>query len=145
MFRKLLAIAAAVMAAVLGLLAGRMVAQWRAQSAAGASLHIEPPSRRVRARDLMPGLMAALRTRDRPWSYLHVPPWLAAFAVNFAFAALQGEMKPFMRSLGLRVEPDDDFERPTTGAPAEVWTREAPPAPPERAATVAEGFRPFAP
>ena len=30
--------------------------------------------------------VAALRVGDRPWSYLHIPPWLAAFVVNFAVA-----------------------------------------------------------
>ena len=49
-----------------------------------------------------------MRVRDRPWSWLHIPSWLAAFAVNFAVAAVgsdlqklremaeQGQMPPFI-------------------------------------------------
>jgi hypothetical protein len=53
----------------------------------------------------MPGLVAALRVHDRPWSFLHIPSWLAAFTVNFAFTALGRELGPLFGAL--RGDSDD--------------------------------------
>ena len=144
MLRKLFTIALALIAAMLGVLAGRMVAQMRTR-AAGAQVAPQPVNGRVHPRDVMPGLVAALRVRDRPWSYLHVPPWLAAFSVNFAFAALRSEVAPWMRALGISMGHEAEGEHEQPPARGEVWTAEtAPPPEPPRSQPPAEGFRPFA-
>jgi hypothetical protein len=47
---------------------------------------------RVRPQDVVPGVVAAFRVGDPPWSWFHIPRWLAAFGVNFATAALSGDL-----------------------------------------------------
>ena len=87
-FRRVLL---AVAFAALGAAAGRFFAESRRR--ADAEEPFDPAASAASAaampglRDLIPGLVAALRVGDRPWSYLHLPPWLAAFAVNFVVAA----------------------------------------------------------
>lgn len=95
MFRRLAAILFALFAALAGAFAGRAVADLRRQSAAGQRLAFNAQATQLKPRDVMPGIIAALRVRDRPWSYLHIPAWLAAFVVNFAVAALSRELHPF--------------------------------------------------
>jgi len=68
----------------------------------------------LRPRDVIPGLVAALRVHDKPWSFLHIPAWLAAFAVNFGLAAMGRELGPLGNSLR---GGDDGW-----GRPAPRWT-----------------------
>jgi hypothetical protein len=144
MLRRLMTVLAAIAFAILGALVGRLVADLRRQSEAQEQRHVELDSMSVRPRDVMPGLVAALRVRDRPWSYLHIPSWLAAFSVNFAFAALSHELGPLLRTL--RGEDGDDEEdewrRPYPApAPSTEWSQ--PPRGP-RAPEPTPGFQPFA-
>jgi hypothetical protein len=95
-----------IIAAVGGAILGRMAADARRQREAGESF--QPGAVQLKPQDLIPGIVAAMRVRDRPWSWLHIPSWLAAFAVNFAVGAIgsdlqrlremaeRGEMPPFM-------------------------------------------------
>jgi len=95
-----------IIAGVCGAVAGRMAADARRQREAGESF--KPGSVTLRPQDLIPGIIAAMRVRDRPWSWLHIPSWFAAFAVNFAVGAVgsdlqrlremaeRGEMPPFI-------------------------------------------------
>jgi hypothetical protein len=118
MFRRLFAILYALVAALAGAVLGKLVADARRQSASGEEMHLDMDVTALHPRDVMPGVIAALRVRDRPWSFLHIPSWLAAFSVNFAFAALAHELGPLFRTL--RGESDDDSYR-MEGAPAS-WT-----------------------
>ncbi len=146
---KVRTVVVAVGCALLGAAAGRAVVQWRSQAAAGRPPRIDLETLQPRPREVIPGLVAALRVHDRPWSYLHIPSWLAAFAVNVAVGALAQEMAPVLRALGI----DAPGEPQPTGSTArvngtraagsvstEVWTAEAIPLPPEP--VPAPGFRP---
>src|SRR5690606_25008292 len=53
---------------------------------------VDPMQVRLRVQDVVPGLVAAFRVTDAPWSWFHIPPWLAAFAVNFGVGALGGDL-----------------------------------------------------
>ena len=80
-------------AAVAGAVAGRVAAEARRRRDAGEPVtDIDFSSITLRAQDLVPGLVAALRVRDRPWSWFHIPSWLAAFGVNFGIAAVGGDL-----------------------------------------------------
>ncbi len=87
---------------VLGAAAGRIAADVRKQQAAG-----EEPSQinldgiDLHPRDIAPGIFAAMRVTSAPWSWLHVPPWLAAFAVNFAFVGFAKELGSLKDMSGL--------------------------------------------
>ncbi|MEZ4553926.1 MAG: hypothetical protein R3B59_08465 [Dehalococcoidia bacterium] len=112
---RLFKILFAVAAGVAGALAGRYVARLRHKPAhefeAEAQGALSEPA--LRPRDVIPGLIAALRVHDRPWSYLHIPAWLAAFAVNFGLAAAGREFGPLASSL--RGEEDGwGWRRPAT-------------------------------
>jgi hypothetical protein len=133
------AVATAAACALLGALAGRIAAAAREQAAAGEPLRLQPAQVTVHGRDLVPGMIAALRVNDRPWSYLGVPAWLAAFVVNFSLIALSRELEPVIGLLrgGLReLGPD---ARPSGG----VWTVEAVPSAVEPPGD-AGAFHPFA-
>ena len=90
--------------------------------------------------EIVPGLVAATRVRNRPWSFLGIPPWAAAFAVNFLIAAMGGSLSEALERAGFATPeapplvfddfpPDADAAR--GGAPL-------PPDPPPD-----EGFTPF--
>ncbi len=95
-----------IIAAVGGAVAGRMAADARRKREAGEPF--QPGAVTLKPQDLIPGIVAAMRVRDKPWSLLRVPSWLAAFAVNFAVGAVgsdlqrlremaeRGEMPPFI-------------------------------------------------
>lgn len=74
--------------AVAGAVAGRMAANAQRRAAGddrppgGTSLTGLGPQA------VIPGLIAATRVGERPWSLLHIPPWLAAGVVNFIVAAM---------------------------------------------------------
>lgn len=93
MMRRLRVAFAALLAAALGAVAGRMAADLRRSAAAGEALAIDPGGFELRPQDIVPGIVAAMRVGDRPWSFLHIPPWMAAFFVSFTVAA-------FMREIG---------------------------------------------
>lgn len=114
MRRRVTGILFAALAGVAGALAGRYVARLRRDSEAEptAESHAEAGEPPLRPRDVIPGLIAALRVHDRPWSYLHIPAWLAAFAVNFGLAAMRPELGPFANSS--RGEGGWGWRRPAT-------------------------------
>ncbi len=146
MIRRLRSLLLVLLAAGLGAVAGRVALEVRHRIDAG-----EPPEsvdlRRVtvRVQDLVPGLVAALRVRDVPWSWLHIPSWLAAFGVNFAVAAIGGDLSR-LRSMVERsamgmagVDPWDD-EPEAEWTPN--WAPDASPEPPP-AADSGTGFTSF--
>ena len=133
MISRLLAIIFAVVAAVLGAALGKAAANARRQAQAGEAVRLDIEAVSVRPKDVMPGLVAALRVRDRPWSFLHVPSWFAAFAVNFAFAALGRELGPLLGALRGDSPADEDdastYPYPNVEA-TRAWSGSAPaPAP----------------
>jgi len=79
-------------AAVAGAVAGRIAAEVRRQQEAGEPIDISLSDMKFRAQDVVPGLVAAARVRDTPWSWLHIPSWLAAFGVNFGVGAVGGDL-----------------------------------------------------
>lgn len=87
--RFLLFIAAA---AIAGAIAGRVAAELRRQREAGEPMGISLNDVKIRVQDIVPGLVAAARVRDTPWSWLHIPSWLAAFGVNFGVGAVGGDL-----------------------------------------------------
>ena len=152
MLRKIRMVLIAVGFAVLGAAAGRVAADLRRRQEQGEPLEVTREAAIPRPQEVVPGLIAALRVRDRPWLYLRIPGWFAAFAVNFAFSALGRELRPFARpSFG----EDEAAPRWTRDPPAEARTVAAPPVaagePAEISAATAEragngsseGFAPF--
>jgi hypothetical protein len=128
--------------ALAGAIAGRIVSNYRTALDAGsavASARLDQGVLRLRPRDVLPGLIAALRAGEAPWSYLRVPAWLAAFVVNFGFSAFAKELEPLKRMSGF---PDLDFfgrgddeeteaqqggasPRAAASQPMPAWTAEA--------------------
>jgi hypothetical protein len=104
--RRIRTLILVIIAAVGGAILGRMAADIRRQREAGEPF--QPGAVQLKPQDLIPGIVAAMRVRDRPWSWLHIPSWFAAFAVNFAVGAIgsdlqrlremaeRGEMPPFI-------------------------------------------------
>lgn len=104
--RRIRTLILVIIAAVGGAILGRMAADARRQREAGEPFR--PGAVALKPQDLIPGIVAAMRVRDRPWSWLHIPSWFAAFAVNFAVGAIgsdlqrlremaeRGEMPPFI-------------------------------------------------
>ena len=151
MLRRLRAALLTVLFALLGAAAGRVAAElWRRQQL-GEPLEVEWEHVAPRPQEVVPGLVAALRARDWPWSFLHVPPWLAAFSASFVFAVIGRELQPFggdrmggggsfsdgqpasPAPLGPTVETVSIEEQPGAGPAEETATGERP----------AEGFVPF--
>jgi hypothetical protein len=96
MFRLLRMIILVAIFAVAGAVLGRVAAEVRRRQEAGEDpADIDFRSIRVRPADIVPGLVAAVRVRDRPWSWLHIPSWMAAFGVNLAVAAAGGDFSRF--------------------------------------------------
>ncbi len=80
-------------AAIGGAVLGRVILEARRRQEAG----LDPTDidiRRVtlRPQDLVPGIVAALRVNDAPWSWLHIPSPLAAFGVNLGVASFGGDL-----------------------------------------------------
>ncbi|MCK9487002.1 MAG: hypothetical protein M0R73_09965 [Dehalococcoidia bacterium] len=93
MFRRLRSAFFVLLAAAAGAVLGRIALQAREKMEAGEPLSsIEPSSITLRVQDLIPGLVAAFRVKDAPWSWFRIPSWLAAFAVNFGVGALGGDL-----------------------------------------------------
>lgn len=128
--------------AVVGAVAGRVAMDLRQRHLRGEPLEIKLDASSLRPQEVVPGLIAAMRVRDRPWSYLHIPGWFAAFAVNFAVSALGRELRP--------ADDEDVAARSVFDAAAEprtiVTTSEPGPgaaSAPEPAGGAGEGFTPF--
>lgn len=104
------------LAAVAGAVAGRVAAEVRRQQEAGEPVNISIRDLKIRAQDLVPGLVAAARVRDTPWSWLHIPSWLAAFGVNFGVGAVGGDLSRIREMAeravfgfaGIEIPRDDD-------------------------------------
>ena len=125
MFRRIRGFIFAIAFAVLGAVLGRVVARLRRQAQAGEAMRLDMDAITIRPKDVIPGIIAAMRVRERPWSFLHLPSWLAAFSVNFAFAALAREFGPLMDALRGGGDEDEwprEADRPS-GA-STVWTAE---------------------
>jgi hypothetical protein len=140
MFGRLRLIVFVLIAAVAGAVAGRIAAEARRRAEAGEDpAGIDIRSITLRAQDLVPGLVAAVRVRDKPWSWLHIPSWLAAFGVNFGVAAVGGDLSR-LRTMAERAAfgmagievPGDDEPEAYEPPPAQRWG--APPPPSETGA-----------
>ena len=82
--------------AALGAVAGRVAAEARSRQRAGQQpADIDLAAITLRPRDVVPGIAVAMRVGRRPWSFLHVPPWIAAFATNFGVAMYGSEIEAF--------------------------------------------------
>ena len=93
MLRRLWFFLFVLLAAVAGAVAGRVAAELRRRAEAGDDpLDLDLSAIRLRPADVVPGLVAAFRVRDAPWSWLHIPSWLAAFGVNLGVAAVGGDL-----------------------------------------------------
>ncbi len=79
-------------AAIVGAVAGRVAAEVRRQQEAGEPISVSLDDVKIRIQDVVPGLVAAARVRDTPWSWMHIPSWMAAFGVNFGVAAVGGDL-----------------------------------------------------
>ncbi|MGE3857415.1 MAG: hypothetical protein AB7G21_10720 [Dehalococcoidia bacterium] len=80
------------LAAVAGAVLGRVAAEVRRQQEAGEPVDVSLETVKIRVQDVVPGLVAAARVRDTPWSWLHIPSWLAAFGVNLGVGAVGGDL-----------------------------------------------------
>ncbi len=159
MIRRLRTLLFALLFAVLGAVAGRVASDIRRQQAAGEEPQLNLDGINLRPRDIAPGVVAAMRVSSRPWSLLHIPPWMAAFSINFAIAAFARELGPLGRMArgefgeeddGPQTEFDDasptapPAEEPSTAwsaAAADPATGGGEPAGP--ASSPATGFTPF--
>lgn len=103
-------------AAVAGAVAGRVAAEVRRQQETGDPIDLSLNDVRIRAQDIVPGLVAAARVRDTPWSWLHIPSWLAAFGVNLGVGAVGGDLSRIREMAeraafslaGIEIDDDDD-------------------------------------
>lgn len=92
MLRRVRSFILIAIAAVAGAVCGRVFARMRAARQDPDAVVEADTGIRLRPQDFVPGLVAAFRVSEPPWSWLHVPGWLAAFSVNFAAAALAGDL-----------------------------------------------------
>jgi hypothetical protein len=136
MMRRLRVALAALLFAALGAVAGRVAADLRRRAAAGEALAIDPRGLALRPQDIAPGIVAAMRVGDRPWSFLHIPPWMAAFFVSFTVAAFVREIGELTGAGGrdsaqspTETQTETSPETPA-GTPPETGEAAAEPAPP---------------
>jgi hypothetical protein len=81
------------LAAALGAVLGRIALEARQKMDAGeAPTSVDLRRVTIRVQDVIPGLVAAFRVNDTPWSWFHIPSWLAAFGVNFGLTAVGGDI-----------------------------------------------------
>lgn len=93
MLRRLRSVILVLVAAALGAVLGRIALQARERMDAGESpSDIDLGRISFRVQDVIPGLVAAFRVKDAPWSWFHIPAWMAAFAVNFGVGAAGGDI-----------------------------------------------------
>ena len=93
MLRRLRSIVLVIIAAAVGAALGKIALQARHRMDANEPLmSVEFRELNLRAQDFIPGLVAAFRVKDAPWSWFHIPGWMAAFAVNFGIGAAGGDI-----------------------------------------------------
>ncbi|MPZ99850.1 MAG: hypothetical protein GEU80_11045 [Dehalococcoidia bacterium] len=155
--RRLRTLVFVLLAAIAGAAAGRLFAEARRRAEAGEDpTAIDLESVRLRPQDVVPGVVAAFRVGEAPWSWLHVPTWLAAFAVNFGAAALAGDLQKIRATFeesgladfgghgGTRQPAETYVTTSTNGDSAPVWTApDAPPDRPDAEPRGSAGFTPF--
>lgn len=125
MVRRLRSFILIAIAAIAGAVCGRIFARMRAAQQDPSAVVEHDPGIRLRPQDFVPGLVAAFRVSEPPWSWLHVPGWLAAFSVNFAAAALAGD---FSRLRELFEAGGLSFDKPWADRSAvSEWTIEEEP------------------
>lgn len=122
MFRWLWSTLWIVLAAVAGALLGRLAAELRRRAEQGDDLYgaldeVSLDPRSLTPREVVPGLVAAVRVGDVPWSYLHLPRWLAALCVNCGAAVLARELEQIEELMELRPTPSPDAATGAPGAP----------------------------
>ncbi len=127
--------------AVVGAVAGRVAMDLRQRHLRGEPLEVKLDASSLRPQEVVPGLIAAMRVRDRPWSYLHIPGWFAAFAVNFAVAALGRELRPLDEVTGEPRAVLDPAEPRTVVTPAGAGR--GGPNEPAAGGSAGAGFTPF--
>lgn len=152
--RRVLSLLFALTCAVAGAAAGRAIIRWREDTAAGREPSLDLEELQPAVREVIPGLVAALRVHDQPWSYLHIPSWLAAFVVNAALGGLSKELAPLLRMFGMDAPEEADEPAPPARSQAdtarasgivtsEVWMADRIPSTPQAPPAPASGFRPF--
>lgn len=151
MLRRLRSVIVVLIAAAVGAVLGRIALQARERMDAGGSpADIDLGQISFRVQDVIPGLVAAFRVNDAPWSWFHIPAWMAAFGVNFGVGAAGGDIAALKsraermafdavgldaREFGMGGDWDDEassdredtIEGTTTHA---SWASTPPPAPP---------------
>lgn len=107
MLRRLRTALFVLVGAILGAVLGRVVLEARRRQDAGLDpMGLDIRRVTLRPQDLVPGIVAALRVKDAPWSWLHIPSPLAAFGVNLGVAAFGGDLAALRQTV----------ERAATGA-----------------------------
>jgi len=91
------------LAGVAGALLGRYAARMHARIDAGEDPFEAEFDLDIRPQEVVPGLVAAFRVGEPPWSWLHIPGWLAAFGTNFAVAAVGGDLDRLRDTIEERV------------------------------------------
>ncbi|MDA0351850.1 MAG: hypothetical protein O3A10_06530 [Chloroflexi bacterium] len=147
MFRRSRNLILILLAAAAGAMIGRWVAEARSRIDAGEDpLAVDLHDLQIRPQDFIPGVVAAFRVGEPPWSWLHIPNWVAAFGTNFAAAAVGGDLDRLrqmaedraMSALGL--DRDTEIEIEDIPQPAESHSspfgapQPPPPSPPRPAA-----------
>jgi len=148
MLRRLRSIVLVIIAAAVGAALGKVALQARHRMDAGEPLtQVEFSDLNLRAQDFIPGLVAAFRVKDAPWSWFHIPGWMAAFAVNFGIGAAGGDIAALKaraermafdavgldaRDFGMGGDLDEDgyAEGGSTSASRAAWGSPPPAAPP---------------
>ncbi len=149
MLRRLRSIILVIIASALGAVLGRVALQARQRMDAGQPVgQIEVGQFHLRAQDFIPGLVAAFRVKDAPWSWFHIPAWMAAFAVNFGIGAAGGDIAALKaraermafdavgldaRQFGMGGDSEDEGSSDgDSSAPSgrAAWASTPPPAPP---------------
>ena len=98
MLGRLRKFALIIFAAGAGVLIGRWAAKVRARSESGENpLKMDISDLEINPQDMAPGVIAAFRVGEPPWSWLHVPGWVAAFGTNFAVTAVGGDLDHLRR------------------------------------------------
>jgi hypothetical protein len=104
------------LAAVVGSVLGRYAARAHARIDSGEDPLGTAFEFNIRPQELVPGVVAAFRVGEPPWSWLHVPAWLAAFATNFAVTAVGGDLDRLRQTIEERamgmfgIEPEREVE-----------------------------------
>lgn len=141
MLRRLRNLILVIVFAALGAVAGRVAAEARSRQRAGQEpAGVDLAAITLRPRDVIPGIAVAMRVGRRPWSFLHIPPWIAAFATNFGVAMYGSEIESFTGA-----HDGDPAAEPWSDAPpaAAFDVEPAPDAAPSPGETSsAEGFVP---